>query len=142
MKGCARVLTDLHRRLLLLPVGALALLAHVDALAENGPEPLAARNLLHLTLSLAAVVAAIALLAWLMRRMQRLQGGSSANMRVVGSLGLGPRERILLIEAGETQLLVGVSAAGIQSLHVFDTPLDTPPARTFERALAAVEAKR
>lgn len=71
------------------------------------------------TLSLVLVVALLLLLAWGMRRLNRFQSQGSVDLRVVGGLTLGTREKILLVEAGDARLLVGVSPGGLSTLHVF-----------------------
>jgi flagellar protein FliO/FliZ len=71
------------------------------------------------TLSLLLVVAVLLLLAWGMRRLNRFQTQGALDLRVVGALTLGAREKILLVEAGDARLLVGVSPGGLRTLHVF-----------------------
>ena len=36
---------------------------------------------------------------------------------------MGPRERVVLLQVGDTQLLLGVTPGRIQSLHVLDQPV-------------------
>jgi flagellar protein FliO/FliZ len=71
------------------------------------------------TLSLMLVVAVLLVMAWAMRRLGRFQPQGAASLRVLGGLRLGARERILLVEAGDRRLLVGVSPAGLRTLLVF-----------------------
>ena len=44
-------------------------------------------------------------------------GVSTTGMKVISGLSVGTRERILLIEVGETWLVVGVTASQIRTLH-------------------------
>lgn len=44
-------------------------------------------------------------------------GVSTTGMKVVSGLSVGTRERILLIEVGDTWLVVGVTASQIRTLH-------------------------
>ena len=61
---------------------------------------------------------------WLLKRLQPgLASGQAGGMRVVSSLSLGTRERLLLVQMGEQQLLLGVSPAGITLLHTLETAL-------------------
>ena len=56
---------------------------------------------------------------------KRLNGGMLAPMGVIkvrSVTSVGNRERIALIEVGETQLLVGVTSNQINTLHVFEQP--------------------
>ncbi|MFO1217077.1 MAG: flagellar biosynthetic protein FliO [Burkholderiaceae bacterium] len=72
-------------------------------------------------LGFAAVVALIPLALWLLKRTP--VGGAAAHgvMRVVAMLPLSTNQRILAVEVGageaRTWLLLGVSPAGIQTLH-------------------------
>ena len=79
-------------------------------------------------------------LAWLARRMPGLAGmRGSAGLRVVAALPLGARERLLVVEVGDTQLLLASGAGGTRLLHTLETPLPTPaPAQTpaFAQLLA------
>lgn len=71
------------------------------------------------TLSLVVVVAALLAFAWVLRRLNRIQArAGGVSLRVVGALSLGARERILVVEAEGTRLLVGVSPGGLRTLHV------------------------
>ncbi|MEJ2381113.1 MAG: flagellar biosynthetic protein FliO [Gammaproteobacteria bacterium] len=73
---------------------------------------------------LAVVLALVFLLAWAMRRFGRLSVVGNRSLRVVGALSMGTRERVVLIQAGETQLLVGVAPGRVQTLHVLDKPIE------------------
>lgn len=100
--------------------------AAVLAAAKNGlpgTEPSVAGNLLHMILGLLAVVAVIFTGAWLLRRFGRLQTGGQGALRIVGGLSLGPRERAVLVQVGDAQLLLGVAPGRVQTLHVLNQPL-------------------
>ena len=70
-------------------------------------------------------------LAWLARRMPGMTGlRGNSGLRVVRSLALGTRERLVVVEVGGTQLLLGTGAGGTRLLHTLDTPLqDEAPAQ-------------
>ncbi len=68
-----------------------------------------------------AVLILILLLAWGLKRFQI--GASAGAIHVVAAASLGARERILLVQVGDTQLLVGVGSGGMRTLHVLDQPL-------------------
>ena len=73
-------------------------------------------------LSLLLVLGAIFALAWLVRRMQGMRSGLGGVLSVKSGLQVGPKERVLWIRAGDTDLLIGVAAGRVQTLHVFDHP--------------------
>ncbi|WP_404369352.1 flagellar biosynthetic protein FliO [Marinobacter sp.] len=83
-------------------------------------------SLVTLGLGLLAVIAIIFGCAWIVRRMSGLSGMNNQAIKVVSVMALGARERIALIDVGGTQILVGITASAIRTLHVFDEPVVTP----------------
>jgi flagellar protein FliO/FliZ len=79
------------------------------------------------TLALCIVLGAIFLCAWLARRMRNITSGRSGAVSVVAEVRLGPKERAVLLQVGNTQLLVGVAPGQINALHVLAEPLAMPP---------------
>jgi flagellar protein FliO/FliZ len=73
-------------------------------------------SLTPLLIGLLLVLALIPAAAWLLRRAGLAQPASTAGLRVVAQLPLGPRDRIVIIEVADRRWLLGVSAAGIQRL--------------------------
>lgn len=71
-------------------------------------------------LSLILVVTLLLALAWALRRLNRLQPQGAASLRLVGGLSVGVRERIVLVEADDKRLLVGVSPGGLRTLLVLE----------------------
>lgn len=86
-------------------------------------EPMATGNLLQMMLGLIAVLMLIVGLAWVMRRMGGVTGTAAGSLRVLGGLSMGTRERIVLVQVGETQLLLGVAPGRVQTLHVLEHPI-------------------
>ncbi len=84
--------------------------------------------LLRLSLALSVVLAAIIALAWLLRRVVRFNHGANGQLRILGGLSVGNRERIVLVQVGKIQLLVGVAPGRVQTLHILDEPVETPQA--------------
>lgn len=68
-------------------------------------------------IGLAAVLALVAGLAWLLKRYSGLRGTGSGLIRIVGGAAVGQRERIVLVEVGGTWLLVGVAPGQVRALH-------------------------
>lgn len=108
--------------------------------------PLTGGRVLEVAIGLFAVVAVIALCAWILRRTLRNVAGCDGALRVVAGLSLGTRERVLLLQVGSRQLLLGVSPGRIQALYVLDEPLEpSAPAirsgRDFAAQLSTVLAR-
>lgn len=103
-----------------------------------------AGEFVRVVLSLVAVVAMILIVGWLTRRMQARVRPGGQRVRCVETLAVGMKERVLLLEVGERQLLVGASPSGLRTLLVLDekvpatkAPSDTPIAGIhFRDALA------
>ena len=77
-------------------------------------------------LGLLLVLALMFALAWLAKRMRLVPGaiGSTGVIRTLAVLSLGNREKILLVQVGEEQLLLGVTSQQITLLHELKTPID------------------
>jgi len=120
--------------------GSAPSVAAVAAAPPPAP-PIGIEALPQLLLSLLLVVMVILLLAWLLRRIAQLplNSGSGA-VRILGGVALGQRERAVLLQVGERQLLVGVAPGQVRTLYVLPDPLPTasanPPAGAFAERLA------
>ena len=64
-------------------------------------------------LSLVLVVGFIFAAAWVVRRMPLGLGRGNGPLTVLAALPLGPRERLVLVEARGEELLIAVSPAGV-----------------------------
>lgn len=95
--------------------------------ADTAPtvqEPFAMTSLWQLTLGMVVVLGLIMGIAWLLKRSGRFQMAAGGGLRVLGGLSMGTRERVVLLQVGETQLLLGVAPGRVQTLHVLEKPLD------------------
>lgn len=109
--------------LLALPLSALA----VEPVAQAAAAPVVGSvggQLTQLVLGLLLVIGLIFVLAWLMRRVQRIGPGNGQVIELVGSRALGPRDRLVLVQVGEEQILLGITPGRITPLHVLKTPVD------------------
>lgn len=79
-----------------------------------------AGNLASTAVSLVLVLIVIFALAWVLRWMQAARGGNASALRLHGGLQVGAKERVLLVQAGDKHLLIGVAPGRVQTLHVFD----------------------
>ncbi len=68
-------------------------------------------QLTQLVLGLLLVVGLIFVLAWLMRRVQNIGPGNAQVIEMIGSRALGPRDRLVLVQVGEEQILLGITPA-------------------------------
>lgn len=110
--------------------------AHVAVPAATSPAT--AGSIGGAVFALVFVIGLIVALAWLARRMPGFGSASNPALRIVGSLALGPRERLVVVAVGQTQLLLGVGAGGTRTLHTLEQPLPVtePATPAFAQLLA------
>ena len=84
--------------------------------------PVSVGSVTQLALSLAAIITLILAVSWVLKRLKLGTVRGRGEIAVIDQLSLGPRERIVLVRVGESQVLVGVSAGGLVGL----TPLAAP----------------
>jgi flagellar biosynthetic protein FliO len=80
------------------------------------PSSASTGSLLQTLFALILVLAVLGALAWFLKRYGPKVGGGNANLRVVGSLNLGGRERIMVVEVGNEWIVVGASPGRINAL--------------------------
>ena len=66
----------------------------------------------------------------LLRRFNGVSSQMSGNMRVISSVGVGQRERVVLVQVGEEQILVGVGPGNVRKIHAFEESVVEPSAST------------
>jgi flagellar protein FliO/FliZ len=86
-----------------------------------------AGQLTQLVLGLLLVLGLIFFLAWLLRRVQQAgPAGKGQVIELIGSRALGPRDRLMLVQVGNEQILLGLSPGTITALHVLKEPVHVP----------------
>jgi flagellar protein FliO/FliZ len=124
------------RRLL----AVLALLPAATAAADP-PQPgtgsVGLFGLLQVVLALLLVLGAIVALAWLLRRIGPGRIAAGGLLKVVGGVMIGPKERLVVVEVGQTWLIVGVGAASVSLVHSMPRPEGAAPApeQSFSRLI-------
>ncbi len=87
--------------------------------------------------SLLLVIGAIFALAWLARWLQGTRVARGSSIQIRGGAQLGAKEKVVLLQVGNTQFLVGVSSSSVSLLHRFDSAVtDDPPASTDDSGFA------
>jgi flagellar protein FliO/FliZ len=80
-------------------------------------------HLLNVTLGLAAIIGLIFVLSAFVKRFGAGTFATNSQLKILSSMPLGTRERIILIDAGGQQLLLGITPTNINTLHVFADPV-------------------
>ncbi len=85
-----------------------------------------AGQLTQLMLGLLLVIGLIFALAWVLRRVQQATPHGGQVIELLGSRALGPRDRLVLVQVGSEQILLGLSPGRIAPLHVMQQPIEVP----------------
>ena len=96
----------------------LPLLAHAASapVATQAPAVSAAGSLLQVFIGLVAVLLLIAATAWVAKRFGVTRSGASNVLQVISSASVGARERVVVVEVGESWLVVGVAPGSVNAL--------------------------
>lgn len=120
MRACGRVGLVCLVVLLAVP-GALHAAAAVPSATSSSLV-----SMLQVLLGLGVVLAAIAMTAWMLKRLGPGQTSTASALRVVGGVAVGPKERVVLVDVGDTRLVLGVAPGHISTLHQMPRPADEP----------------
>ena len=115
------------------PLAALAQ-AHSPAAADSGP------SLMPMLFALVLVLALIPASMWLLKRLGAGSNAPGAGMKVISPPTRGPRERLVVVEAGDRWLLLGVTASSVNRVGTLakgELPAGMPPAQGFAQLLSA-----
>lgn len=132
-----------------------SVLCPLSSVAETRPDyvppppAVSSGSITQIIFSLLLVLATIVLVGWLLRRVNVAQHGSGNLLKVLGSVAVGQRERIVLVEVNDTCLVVGVGTGQIRTLHTFqktddreqkteDKPTISPPENKFSSLLSSI----
>lgn len=102
---------------MLFPLPGMAAEAAVPAVMAS---PLT--GALQMLFALGIVLAAIAGMAWLLRRMSPGQAGTVSDLRVVAAVAVGPKERVVLVDVADTRLVLGVAPGQVTKLMEMSRP--------------------
>jgi flagellar protein FliO/FliZ len=132
-------------------------LAAVPALAFAQAQPAAARpfaspdvvtalpaggigSIGEVTLALLVVLGAVFGVAWVIRRLRTFSVAGTQTIEIIASVGLGARERAVLLKVGGAQVLVGVAPGRVSALHVLPAgAVLTGPLEPPDASIATVE---
>lgn len=121
-----------------------------ESLANTPQSPIATpdvtASILKVSAGLLLVIFAIFGSAWFFRRFGNFSPVANDSLRVIGGLTIGQKEKIVLLQVGEEQVLVGVAPGNIQKLHVLEKPIklkdeDRKESTSFSESLSDAVGK-
>ncbi len=99
--------------LLCVPARAAEFTSGAAVAAGSGP---GAGSVLQMFLGLALVLGIFGAIAWVMKRSGAVGGAHQNALKLVASIAVGTRERVVLIEVGEQWILAGVAPGSVNQL--------------------------
>lgn len=117
-----------------------ALLARAAEVGAGGAAPAAGgapelgASALQMVFGLLAVLALLLGTLWLLKRLSQPRGPVAGLMRVVAGVAVGPRERVVILELGNSWLVLGVAPGQVSTLAEI-------PRQEIPAAAAAVPAE-
>lgn len=136
---------------MMLPFHVFAAVEKNDAEASRSAstalsaDPMSSSYLIQLIAGLFVVLISIVVLAWIAKKVNRFRFIADDSLKIIGGLSMGARERVVLMQVGDSQLLIGIAPGRINTLHVLDTPIRTTDmqsgessGRTFSNKLKAM----
>ena len=112
----------MYRRFLPLLFAGFPAIALAEATVRSSPPVSAAGGLTQVMFGLACVLALIGGCAWLVRKMAPGALAGAGGLKVVGGVLVGPKERVVVVEFGDSWLLLGVTARQVSLLHSLPRP--------------------
>ena len=103
-------------------------------------------HLFSVALALIFIVFLIVAVSWFVRRFGQGVFATNSHIKIIATLPLGTRERLLLVDIAGQQLLLGVSAQQVNTLHVFSEPVvdsasPPGPSEFSQKLMALLQAK-
>ena len=105
-----------HALLLFLALPIVVSAQATEPSTSNAPLADTSGYFLQLLSGLGLVLLSIAALAWLLKRINRLPNRDLKNLELIASLSVGQRERVVIVRAGTTELVLGVAPGSISKL--------------------------
>jgi len=104
--------------------------------AEAAPVVSPTGSILKMVMGLAVVLAVLALVSWVVKRMMPATSQHSA-IKVVGGTSVGSRERVVVLEVADRWLVVGVAQGQVNAIANLEAGAD----QTLEATAASTTAQ-
>jgi len=117
----------------LLSVTGLMLVPVMDSYSAttDGPmastlsaNPIDVTSIFQVLTALFIVIIVIFALAWVFKKYGANYGATGSTMKVVSAISLGGKEKAVVLQVGDEQLVIGVSPGYVKKLHVLEKPIN------------------
>lgn len=93
---------------------------NADVVTAVNASPINISSIFQVIAALLVIIILIVSLSWFFRKYGNTFSMNNANMKVISALSLGGKEKAVLIQVGEEQILIGVSPGSIRKIHVLN----------------------
>ncbi len=97
-----------------------------SAVATTGSIEFVGPDYYKIAFALCFVIVLVLVFGFFLKKIQQFSIHGKTNLKVVSGLNIGVREKVILIQVGEKQLLVGIAPGTIRTLMILDEPLAEP----------------
>ncbi|ODN42090.1 flagellar biosynthetic protein FliO [Piscirickettsia litoralis] len=80
-------------------------------------------------------------LGFILKRLQQRGFNRQGDIEVIATLPIGSKERLVIVQVGKEQVLLGVTAQHIQTLHVLNECIQAKDTQSFHKLLDKVKPK-
>ena len=104
-------------------------------------KPIDTSNLLMVVLGLTIVLLLFFGLVFVLKKLPTYQGRKSGLLKIMDTIYFGTNEKIILLEVGGQQIVVGINSQSMDTLHVLDEPIitnDTGSDLSFKEKLSGI----
>ena len=92
-------------------------------------------------LSSLMVIGLILVLGFLLKKSKLTQVMGGGQMKIIATLPLGYKEKLMVVKVGEQQLLIGVTPQQVNFLYRLEEPLDERQPQAFSQQLGKLMGK-
>lgn len=118
----------------------LTLSEQLQAATDTNARVIAGPDIGQVIMALCFVLVLVFILAFLSKLLPAMRVNSGHNIKIIETMPLTNRDKLMIVEVNQQQLLVGMTAQGMQTLHVLDTPVTASDVQddSFAQRLVAV----
>jgi flagellar protein FliO/FliZ len=92
-------------------------------LPKSLSKPVSFGDMFQVFWGLIVVIVAIIVMLWLLKRLGGVATAGNKQIRILGGISLGAREKLVVVQVGDEQLVLGVAPGSVQTLHTLKEPL-------------------
>lgn len=88
-------------------------------------KPMSFGEIFQVMSGLVLVIVLIVGMMWLLKRFGGFTGSTNRNIRLIGGINVGTREKIVLVQIGDEQIVLGIAPGSVRKIHILSENIDT-----------------